>query len=205
MHKIDQAMRDRIAAAITKAEQGTRAELVAAIARRSDDYRSGAYLAGALAALIAGLVIWLLAPWPGPGEVMSGQIIVFLLVALLVVRTRVGLMLVPARRKRRMAARVARLLFLDRGLAATEEHCGVLFFVSMAERHVEILADRGIDRAVEPGAWEKVVGDFTAGVKRGEFEPAFVGAIDALGALLARHYPPQGENPNRIPDRLVEI
>jgi putative membrane protein len=137
--------------------------------------------------------------------VLSGQIVVFLLVVLLVVRTRTGLMLVPARRKRRMASRVARLLFLDRGLASTEEHCGVLFFVSMAERHVEILADQGIDQAVEPGAWQKIVDDFTAAVKRGVLEQAFIGAIEALGQVLARHYPAQGENPNRIPDRLVEV
>ena len=205
MSKIDQATRDRIAAAIAKAEQGTRAEFVAAVARRSDDYRSGAYLAGAIAAFLAGIMIWVLTPWPGPGEVLSAEIIVFLLVVLLVVRTRAGLMLVPARRKRRMASRVARLLFLDRGLASTEEHCGVLFFVSQAERHVEIIADHGIDQTVEPGAWQQIVDGFTQAVKRGQFEQGFVGAIEALGVLLARHYPPEGENPNRIPDRLIEV
>jgi len=81
----------------------------------------------------------------------------------------------------------------------------VLFFVSMAERHVEILADHGIDQTVEPDAWQKIVDGFTQAVKRGQFEQGFVGAIEALGALLARHYPPQGDNPNRIPDRLVEL
>ncbi len=205
MHKIDEGMRDRIAAAITKAEQGTRAEFVAAVAQRSDDYRSGAYLAGAIAAVIAGIVVWLLTPWPGPGEVLSAQIIVFLLVVLVVVRTKTGLMLVSARRKRRMASRVARLLFIDRGLASTEEHCGVLFFVSMAERHVEIVADQGIDQTVEPGAWQKIIDGFTQQVKNGALEQAFIGAIEALGQLMAKHYPPNGDNPNRIPDRMIEV
>ena len=81
----------------------------------------------------------------------------------------------------------------------------MLFFVSRAEHYVEIIADRGIDQAVEAGAWQKIVDDFTATVKRGAVEQGFLGAIEALGALLARHYPPQGENLNRIPDRLVEI
>jgi putative membrane protein len=202
---IDDGMRQRIAAAITKAEQGTRAEFVAAIARRADEYRSYTLLAALAVALIAGLTTWALLPWPGPGETLAAELIAFVAVYGLAVFTPLGLVVVPAARKRRMASRLARLMFLQRGLASTEERCGVLFFVSRAEHYVEIIADRGIDQAVEAGTWQQIVDTFTAAVKRGEVEQGFLGAIETLGALLARHYPAQGENPNRIPDRLVEI
>ncbi|HVM83194.1 MAG TPA: TPM domain-containing protein [Candidatus Binatia bacterium] len=202
---IDDGMRQRIVAEIAKAERGTRAEFVAAIARRADDYHSSALLAGLTAAVIAGVAVWVFASWPGPGEAMIGELAAFLIVYLLATFTGFGMLMVPARRQRHRASRLARLIFLDRGLASTEERCGVLFFVSEAERYVEIIADRGINQAVEPGAWEAIVNAFTASVKRGEIEQGFVGAIEALGALLGRHYPPEGENPNRIPDRLVEI
>jgi putative membrane protein len=202
---IDDGMRARIAAAIKGAEQGTRAELVAAIARRADAYRSNALLAALAAALIVGLAAWALLPWPGPGEALAAELIAFLIVYALAVFTPLGLGVVSSRRKRRMASRLAKLLFLERGLASTEERCGVLFFVSEAEHYVEIIADRGIDQAVEPGAWQKIVDAFTASVKRGEVEQGFLGAIESLDGLLARHYPPQGVNPNRIPDRLVEL
>jgi putative membrane protein len=202
---IDDGMRVRIAAAIARVEQGTRAELVATIAQRADDYRSNALIAGFVAAVIAGLAVWLLLPWPGPGQTMVAELGAFLIVYALAAFTPLGLKIVSVARKRRMASRLAKLVFLQRGLASTEERCGVLFFVSRAEHYVEIIADRGIDQAVEAGAWQKIVDDFTASVKRGAVEQGFLGAIEALGALLARHYPPQGENPNRIPDRLVEI
>jgi putative membrane protein len=202
---IDDGKRDRIAAAIKRAEQGTRAELVAAIAGRADSYRSNALLAALAAALIAGLAVWALLPWPGPVEMLAAELAAFILVYALAAFTPLGLFVVPAARKRRMASRLARLVFLERGLASTEERCGVLFFVSAAEHHVEIIADRGIDQAVEPGACQRIVDDFTASVKQGRIEQGFVGAIEALGALLARHYPPQGENPNRIPDRLIDL
>ena len=202
---IDDGMRRRVAAAIGKAEQGTRAEFVAAIARRADDYRSNALLAALTAAVVGGIAVWALVPWPGPGEVMASELIAFLVIYALAALTPLGIWVVPAGRQRHRASRLARLIFLDRGLASTEERCGVLFFVSTAERYVEIIADRGINQAVEPGAWEAIVNAFTASVKRGEIEQGFVGAIEALGALLGRHYPPEGENPNRIPDRLVEI
>ena len=202
---IDDGMRERIAAAIKRAEQGTRAELVAAIAQRADGYRSNALLAALAGALIAGLAVWTLLPWPGPVQMLAAELAAFLLVYVLVAFTPLGLKIVPAARKRRMASRLARLVFLERGLASTEEHCGVLFFVSAAEHYVEILADRGINQAVEAGTWRQIVDAFTAAVKKGEVEQGFAGAIETLGALLARHYPPDGENPNRIPDRLVEI
>jgi len=202
---IDDGMRQRIAAAIAKAEQGTRAEFVAAIAHRADDYRSNALLAALAAAMIAGVAVWIFAPWPGAGEIILAEFAAFLIVYALAAFTPLGMLAVPAGRKRHRASRLARLIFLDRGLASTEEHCGVLFFVSQAERHVEIIADRGINQAVEPGAWQGIVDTFTGCVKRGEIEQGFLGAIEALGTLLGKHYPPDGENPNRIPDRLVEI
>jgi putative membrane protein len=202
---IDDGMRQRIAAAITKAEQGTRAEFVAAIARRADDYRSNSLLAAFGGALIGALAAWALLPWPGTGETLACELAGFLLVFTLAAFTPLGMWVVPAKRKRRRASRLAKLVFLKRGLASTAEHCGVLFFVSKAERYVEIIPDIGIDQAVEPGAWQQIVDAFTAAVKRGDVEQGYVGAIEALGALLARHCPADGENPNRIPDRLVEI
>ncbi|MDQ7247689.1 TPM domain-containing protein [Dongia sedimenti] len=202
---IDDGMRTRIGAAIAKAEQGTRAEFVAAVARRADDYRSNSLLAGLVGGLIGGIAAWTLLPWPGAGETIVCELAGFLLAFALAAFTPLGIRIVPVRRQRRLASRLAKLVFLQRGLASTPERCGVLFFVSRAEHYVEIVADRGIDQAVEPGAWQRIVDAFTAAVKRGEVEQGYLGAIEALGALLAQHYPPQGDNPNRIPDRLVEL
>jgi putative membrane protein len=202
---IDDGMRQRIAAAISKAEQGTRAEFVAAIARRADSYRSNSLLAALAGGLIAGVLAGVFLPWPGPAETIAAELAGFLLIFTLAAFTPLGMLVVPARRQRRLASRLAKLVFLQRGLASTAEHCGVLFFVSRAEHYVEIVPDIGIDQAVEPGAWQRIVDAFTASVKKGEVEQGFLGAIEALGALLAKHYPPEGENPNRIHNRLVEI
>ena len=67
---IDPGMRARIQAAIAKAEQGTRAEFVAAVARRADEYRGNALMAAFIAAILAGVAVWIFAPWPGPGETL---------------------------------------------------------------------------------------------------------------------------------------
>jgi putative membrane protein len=202
---IDQTMRHRIEAAIAKAEQGTRAEFVAAIARRADDYHGNALMAAMVAAFLAGAAVWAFAPWPGPGETLIAELLAFLVVYALGAWTHLGLFFVLTHHKRHMAARLARLVFLERGLASTEERCGVLFFVAQGERYVEIIADRGIDQAAESGAWQAIVDAFTAAIRKGDVEHGFVAAIEALGALLGRHYPPAVDNPNRIPDRLIEL
>lgn len=202
---IDQGMRERIQAAIAKAEQGTRAEFVAALVGRADPYRGTATMAAAVLALIAGAAVGTFLPWPGPLEIILAEVIVFAVVYGLMVMTPLGPRLASPRRKHRAVVRLARLLFLDRGLASTPEQCGVLFLVAEAERQVEIIADRGIDQAVEAGAWQQIVDAFTAAVKRGAVEQGFIGAIESLGALLARHYPADGNNPNRISDRLIVL
>jgi putative membrane protein len=200
-----EAAHKAIEAAIAAAERGTRAEFVAAVARRADRYDADALRAGLLVALLVAVAVWWFTPWPLPLDVILAEITAFFVVYGLARFTPLGLLLVPAARKRQRAGRLARLIFLDRGLASTPERCGVLLFVAVGERCVEIIADRGIDQAVEPGAWQRIVDTFTAEVRKGAIEAALVAAIEALGALLARHYPPAGDNPNRIPDRLIEV
>ena len=85
------------------------------------------------------------------------------------------------------------------------ERGGLLLFVSEAEHYVEIIADRGIDAKVPPGAWDAIVAAFTTQVRAGKVADGFVAAVAACGALLAERLPIAGENPNRLPDVLIEI
>ncbi len=202
---IDSGARTRIEAAIKAAETGTRAEFVAVIAHRADDYAETGYLAGMVAGLLAGVAAWRFVPWVGGGEILTAFLAAFLLVFALMRFTPLGVRLTPRSRRERAARRLARLVFLERGLAATDEHCGVMFFVAAAEHYVEIIADRGIDRKVEAAAWQGIVDAFTAAVRAGRVEAGFLGAVAGLAAILARHYPHNGSNPNEIADRLIEI
>ncbi len=146
-----------------------------------------------------------LLPWPGAGETLACELAGFLLVFTLAAFTPLGMWVVPAKRKRRRAARLAKLIFLQRGLASTAERCGVLFFVSRAERYVEIIPDIGIDQAVEPGAWQQIVDAFTASVKKGEWSRVMSARSRHWAPCWRGITRPRGEKPNRIPDRLVEI
>ena len=97
----------------------------------------------------------------------------------------------------------ARHVFAAEGTWNTEENNGVLVYVLLAERKVEILADRGIDRRVEPGTWQAIVDLIDAHFREGRFEQGALEGLRAIGALLEKHFPAQGTRRNELEDRPV--
>ncbi len=87
----------------------------------------------------------------------------------------------------------------------TEENNGVLIYVQLADRAVEIVADRGFDGRVTPPEWEAVCGLMEEHFRAGRYQAGAIAGIEAVGALLARHYagPPRQTVSirNQLPDQ----
>lgn len=83
----------------------------------------------------------------------------------------------------------------------TEHNNGVLLYVLIADHDVEILADRGINRRVAPGAWERICQQMEAEFRAGRYEAGTLAGIRAIGELLATHYPGPSATGNELPDR----
>ena len=82
---------------------------------------------------------------------------------------------------------------------------GVLIYLLMAERAIEIVADRGLNDKVSPQTWQTLVDTMRVAFRRGEFVPGLRLAIQEVHSLLLTHFPlPPGEtNPNELPDEPV--
>lgn len=91
-------------------------------------------------------------------------------------------------------------LFADYGIWDTEDNCGVLLYVNLADRKVDIVADRGIDRRIDRATWQAVCDTMTRGFAQGDFQAATLAAIAQVNALLAQHFPAGGPRPNELPD-----
>jgi uncharacterized membrane protein len=87
----------------------------------------------------------------------------------------------------------------------TEHNNGVLIYLLLADRDVEIVADRGIDAQVGQAGWERICRELEAAFRAGRFEEGAVTAIRAVGAQLTRHYPGPGTRPNELPDSPVVL
>lgn len=87
----------------------------------------------------------------------------------------------------------------------TEDNAGVLVYLLLADRRVEILADRGINAKVGAAAWDVICREMQAAFAQGRFEEGAILGIQAISDLLATHFPPGAENPNELPDTPVVL
>lgn len=83
----------------------------------------------------------------------------------------------------------------------TADNSGVLIYVQLIDRKVEIVADRGIDARVDHAFWEAVCHRMQAEFCAGRFEAGALAAIGEITEALAIHFPPRNDNPNELPNR----
>jgi putative membrane protein len=192
-------------------EQRTSIEFVPVLANRSSSYLS---YRGALAALCGalGLVLARLhypAEWGGLWSAyrdlwigLAGGVAVYGLASWPFLLRLIA----PASLKRSAVVRAAHEAFLREEVFATEKRTGVLVYVSWLERQVFVLADKGLQAAVEETEWARLGANLARGLAQGTREEAttrtLVNALNTLADTLAAHFPPGEKNPNELTDRL---
>ncbi len=85
----------------------------------------------------------------------------------------------------------------------TEENSGVLIYLLLADRDIEIVADRGIAARVEQAEWDNIAKTMERHYRAGDFRSGTFEGIRRASELLARHFPPGPENPNELPNQPV--
>lgn len=94
-------------------------------------------------------------------------------------------------------------LFAQLRVWDTECNTGLLIYLLLADRSVEIVADRGIHAKVGSQEWRKVCTQMENAFKRSDFEGGVVGGIQAVTQHLLRHFPAGGRRKNELPDEPV--
>ena len=72
----------------------------------------------------------------------------------------------------------------------TEHNNGVLIYLLLAERAIEIVADRGLNSRVSSGEWKAIVAPMSRAFAQGRFEDGLTQALEEVSALLVAHFPP---------------
>ncbi|HYC48731.1 MAG TPA: TPM domain-containing protein [Burkholderiales bacterium] len=85
----------------------------------------------------------------------------------------------------------------------TEENSGVLIYVQLVDRDIEIVADRGIASRIEQSQWETICHRMEEAFRAARFEEGVLAGIADVGALLERHFPAGPRNRDELPDRPV--
>jgi putative membrane protein len=195
--------REAVSAAIQQAEKNTCGQIVCVLAHSSSDYL---YVSVLWASVLA-----LLAPWPlidftawSIQRIFLVQLLVFIVAVPLFALTPLRLLLVPRAVLRARAHRAALEQFVVRRVTHTRNRCGILIYVSLAERYARIIADEGIAQKVQAAEWQGAIDDLVHNMRAGRTVAALSAAVGRCGAVLAAHAPPDG-SPNTLPDRLYVI
>jgi uncharacterized membrane protein len=85
----------------------------------------------------------------------------------------------------------------------TAHNNGVLIYLLLADRKVEIVADRGIDAKVGASGWAKICSDMEADFGARKFGSGSIKGIQAVSQQLAKYFPAHGKGPNELPDAPV--
>ncbi|CDG84834.1 TPM domain-containing protein [Janthinobacterium agaricidamnosum] len=99
----------------------------------------------------------------------------------------------------------ARQLFAQYGVWDTEENCGVLIYINLAEHQVDIVADRHVGRRIPAQQWQAICRTMTQGYASDEYHASTLKAIDALNDLLRLHFPSNGPRPNQLPNQPIVL
>jgi len=87
----------------------------------------------------------------------------------------------------------------------TEDNSGVLIYVQLIDRHVEIIADRGINAKVSEEFWRTVCRQLETTFRAGRFEAGALEALEIVTTELTRHFPAAANHPNELPDAPVVL
>ena len=193
-----------IAAAVAAAEARTSGEIATMVVEASDRYREGetrgaVLLAAALALLAAvasgHVTIWFYIP------------VAFLLAFPCHLLFRgVPHLALPFVSRRRIAATVrdrAVRAFYEKGLYRTRQETGILIFISVLERRVWILGDRGIDQRIQPKAWRELAGELGRGIRSGQACAALCAVVGRCGEILRRNFPRLADDVNELADTVL--
>jgi putative membrane protein len=213
MLQFTDAERERIKQTVQRAEQGTKGEIVPMIVPASALYREAGYRMGLILALLTLAMLltlemyWL--PWGwyagNAGWLMLAVVVVYGMGQWLGTFSSI-IRLVTSRE--RMAYKVklrAEQAFYQHGLHNTKDRTGILILVSLLERRVHVLADKGINDRVLPGTWDSLVGVILEGIRTGQATDGICEAITKCGALLSKVSPAGPvDNPDELPDTLIQ-
>ena len=94
-------------------------------------------------------------------------------------------------------------VFAELGVWDTEGNSGVLIYLLLADRDVEIVADRGISAKVPQDTWQAICQRMEQSFAKGLFQEGVLSGIAEISALLTTHFPAAVDNRDELPDQPV--
>lgn len=209
---------EEIRKAVAKAEDRTSGEIALAVTAESDTYAEWEHLAAAGTAFVLFLCLfplstqiyewlssrfWGIEPWY-LSLFFAGLCSVMVVILYFLYNVpAIDALVIPSEIKKRAVTDKAFMHFAKSGIYATENHCGILVFVSWFEKQVRIIADENISKKVSSDLWNIIADEITENLGKGNAREAFLSAVEKCSVLLEENFPSDGTKKNQLYDGLV--
>jgi putative membrane protein len=196
--------KERLKAITQEVESRTIGEIVVMVVDRSDHYIDAEVLGGALLGSLLSLILTLLFFHSSIWSYVPLSFLFFFPCRFLFQKVD-GLkkLFIGVRRKEEAVRLRAERAFFERGLYKTKRNTGVLFFLSLLERKVWILADKGIYEKMEQETLNRFANEVSRGIREGRACDALSKAIQEIGVVLSRHFPITSDDTDELPDEVM--
>jgi len=196
--------RGRLKALTHDVESRTIGEIVVMVVDRSDRYIEADVLGGVILGSLLSLIVTLLFFHSSVWSYVPLSFLFFFPCRFLLQRVDVLEKLFIGIRRREETVRLrAERTFYEKGLYKTKKNTGVLFFLSLLERKVWILADKGIYEKMVQETLNRFANEVSRGIREGRACDALSQAIQEIGGLLSRHFPITPDDIDELPDEVI--
>ena len=196
--------KERLKAITHEVESKTIGEIVVMVVDHSDHYIEaevfGSVLLGSLLSLILTVLFFHSSIW----SYIPLSFLFFFPCWLLFIKVEVlKKRFIGTRRKEEAVRLRAERAFFERGLYKTKKNTGVLFFLSLLEKKVWVLADKGIYEKMNQETLNRFANEVSSGIREGRACEVLSQAIREIGGLLSQHFPITSNDTDELPNEVV--
>ncbi|MDY0051447.1 MAG: TPM domain-containing protein [Aliarcobacter sp.] len=197
--------KELISKEIENLEKSSSAELVAVIRKRSGDYK---YIMSILNICIVFSISFFIIFFTSLSniELLQIQLLIFIGIFLFLGKfDNLILSILPKFYKRNKASTNAQEQFLNLGVNRTKTNQAIMFFVSLDEKHVEIITDKTISEKIKDEYWQIIVDEFILDVKNNNLSKGYLKAINSCSQILIKEFPIQANDKNELSNDVIEL
>ena len=196
--------KERLKAITHEVESKTIGEIVVMVVDHSDHYIEAEVLGSVLLGSLLSLVLTVLFFHSSIWSYIPLSFLFFFPCWLLFIKVEVlKKRFIGTRRKEEAVRLRAERAFFERGLYKTKKNTGVLFFLSLLEKKVWVLADKGIYEKMDQETLNRFANEVSSGIREGRACEALSQAIREIGGLLSQHFPITSNDTDELPNEVV--
>ncbi len=193
-----------ISEAVKEAESRTSGEIVFAVTEASARYHHELLLA-AIVGMVGVTAVYLALPLEHAiGILLWTQLVSFTVLYAALPYLPQRRWFIPSREVNARVHEAAFLEFYSSGLYRTKDSNGVLIYLSLFERRVVVVGDRGIHEKMGNQHWDEVRDTIIEGIRRGKPREGICAAIRKCGDALEQHFPHRADDMNELSDQVID-